>query len=123
MIIDIYYIESEFEFKSIAGKLFKKKRKRKTYKLKCDNCYSLFERTSDNFSPKRANNNYEHFCGNCGNVFSLATKSYNKKNPNKHDHLIGSKIIDSNGYVCIYVGSDYKYLNKSTSSVYGGRIR
>jgi len=53
----------------------------------------------------------------------LATISYNKKNPNKNDHLIGTKIIDSHGYVQIYVGNNYKYKSKDVPSVYGGRIR
>lgn len=123
MIVDIFYVDSESTTVLKSGKSYKRKRSRKTYKLKCDNCSSLYERTSDNFSPKRANNDHEHFCGKCGNPFSLATKSYNKKNPDRYDHLIGTKITDSHGYTQLYVSNDYKYKTKETSSVYGGRIR
>lgn len=117
MIIEIFYVESESTINLKSGKSFKRKRNRKTYKLKCDNCDRLFERTSESFSPKRANNNYEHFCGECGNPFGLATKSYNKKNTDKYGHLVGTKIIDSLGYTSIYVGNNYTY------NTYGGRVR
>jgi hypothetical protein len=123
MYLETFKVEKEFDYITNSGKKSKRKRVSTHVRLQCNNCNILFTKEAHDLNPKRRNNNYEHFCGNCGNVFSLATKSYNKKNPNKHDHLIGSKIIDSNGYVCIYVGSNYKYLNKFTSSVYGGRIR
>ena len=55
LILNILYVESESTTHLKSGKTYRRKRSRKTYKIKCDNCKELFERTSENFSPKRAN--------------------------------------------------------------------
>jgi len=118
MFIEISYKESVFKSVSKSGRVFDKKRKKKIYHLICDNCESKFERTSDEFSSKRANNKYKHFCTNCGNTSGFAGKIGSISVKNRQDLLMGSKTIDSSGYICLYVGPDYKYKN-----TYGGRIR
>jgi hypothetical protein len=123
MYLETFKVEKEFDYITSSGKKSKRKRISTHVKLQCNNCNSIFTKEAHDLNPKRRNNNYEHFCGKCGDVYSLATKSYNKKNPNKHDHLLGTKITDSHGYTQLYVSNNYKYKTKETSSVYGGRIR
>jgi hypothetical protein len=118
MFIKITFEESIFDFKSKLGKWFKKKRKKKIYHLSCDNCKNEFQRSSDNFSPKRANNNFSHFCAECGDTQGFAGKIGSISRKNIQTTLLGSKIIDSCGYISVYVGPNYKYTN-----TYGGRIR
>lgn len=118
MFIEITYIESVFKAKSKSGKVFDKKRKRKIYHLVCDNCGSNFERTSDDFSPQRADNKYKHFCSKCGSTYGFAGKIGSISIKNRQESLMGSKSIDSSGYISLYVGPNYKYKN-----TYGGRIR
>jgi hypothetical protein len=117
MFIGISYVRNEFEFK-LGDKICKKTRKKKIYHLSCDNCSSEFERTSNNFSPKRANNNFKHFCNECGDSQSFAGKIGQIGNDNRRKSLLGTKIVDSSGYLSLYVGPEYKY-----SNTYGGRIR
>jgi len=89
------------------GKCFKRKRTRKVYYFECDYCNDSFMRTSGNFSPKRIDGDkYHHVCDNCKNrrgEFGWVTKDKNSKKK------IGQKIIDSLGYVNVYVGKDYPY--------------
>jgi hypothetical protein len=117
MFIEISYIENEYEVKG-SHKTYKKTRRKKVFHLSCDNCGVKFERTTDNFSKKRANNNFKHFCNSCGNSQSFAGKIGQIGLDNRRKNLLGTKIIDSCGYLSIYVGSEYKY-----SNTYGGRIR
>lgn len=118
MFIKTTFEEKIFETKSKLGKLFKRRRKRKIYHLSCDNCNKKYQKTSDNFSYKRASNNYKHFCNECGNAQGFAGKVGSISCKNKQIKLLGNKIIDSCGYILLYVGPDYKY-----SNTYGGRIR
>lgn len=118
MFIELSYKESIFKTVSKSGKVFDKIRKRKVYHLVCDNCQIEFERNSSEFSSKRANNKYKHFCNKCGSASGFAGKVGSISVKNKQESLMGSKLIDSSGYVSLYVGPNYEYKN-----TYGGRIR
>jgi len=118
MFLESFYKYREFEYTTKLGKLAKKTRKSICYILICDNCNSSFERMKGEMSPKRANNKYKHFCTKCGNAQGFAGQIGSISIRNKQNSLMGTKIVDSAGYISIYVGPDYIYTN-----TYGGRIR
>lgn len=109
---------TEWEMTSRLGKKFIKKRQRKIHHMVCDQCNGKF--TQRTWYPKeRLNNSVKHFCKDCYDpavCADLGRESY-RRNQNKK---IGTSIIDSQGYVSVYVGQDCSY---SYSKPYGGRIR
>ena len=53
---------------------FATKRSLQVYALLCDNCSSLFLRSSKDISTSRLNKWVNHYCGCCGDVYKLAQK-------------------------------------------------
>jgi len=84
------------------GKKYLYTRKKKLYHLRCDSCNSKFVRDSRSYSEKR--NSAEHFCSDC---YSLEAISKNR--PAKVEQKKIGKTRMENGYVLIYVGSNYPF--------------
>lgn len=81
---------------------------KKIYILKCDSCGNEFQRNKGTMSAKRLNNQYKHFCPKCFNyglITLLGRESYHHTLENK----IGTKSIDSVGYVTVYIGTHHPF--------------
>ena len=116
MYIKTDYEITEWDMVSALGKKFIKKCKRKIYILKCNQCKEEFiQRT---WYPKgRLNNSVKHFCKKCSDpaLFADLGRETARKNRIKK---IGERIVDSQGYVSIYVGDTHPY-----SEGWCGRMR
>ena len=115
MYIKTEVTDSWFERDSTKGRKHRYKRSKTIYHLSCDCCKLQFTRYKGDMDPKRFAKKYSHFCDKCKGQASIKGQESRRKNLDKK---IGERIIDSMGYVAIYVGKDYPY-----SKEYGGRIR
>lgn len=104
----IKLVESIFHKKSSGGKSFEYKRKKKVVELKCDNCYSVFERDIHEIATNRRNNNFKHFCNDCDSK-SLGGKLAGELRNKKYEGEIGKIIKPKNGYFEVYVRKTHPY--------------
>jgi len=65
MLIEIRKIKTKYTRASKAGKSHAYSRYKTVLLLKCDSCYTLFERDQGLMDPKRINNEFQHVCSNC----------------------------------------------------------
>lgn len=105
-----------WEATSKLGKKFKKRRKRHVHHFRCDECEAEFSRVKGRIKGERLETGWKHFCDKCQRIATQKCSVEARKNNLKSQ--IGQKIIDSSGYVAVYVGDTHPF-KKS----YGGRIR
>lgn len=65
MIIEIRKIKTEYTRLSKTGVVHTYYRNKTVVLLKCDSCYTVFERDQGAMDKKRITNNFYHVCPNC----------------------------------------------------------
>lgn len=106
---------NEFPTNTRWGTKTTKRRKRTIFVFRCDTCGNEFERLKGSVAKARLCK--RHVCSSCYNMSLLQGFSEEAKHGKRRDQ-IGSKKIDSSGYVSVYVGDTVDSPRKR-----GGAIR
>ncbi len=99
------------------GKRFERRGKaRKVIFLCCDKCWRFFKRNSGLVAINRRDYDCKHFCDDCKDpaLFADLGRAAYKNTLKKR---IGEKVVDSLGYIRIYVGDTHPYSNGYCGSI------
>jgi hypothetical protein len=106
----IMFIKEEVEERKVKenhrwGTPVLRTRRRTVYHLKCDECGNEFTRLKGEMSKRRLSDEYNHFCKECFE-YSKAADLGRDAHIKTLESRIGNKVIDSEGYVRVYVGPE-----------------